>query len=217
MTNPPLVFLDTETDGVHPGRKVWEVAMIRRDPRDLAGEQQTQFFVEIDLSTADPFGLKVGGFYDRHPLGKQLSAAYTNDSATSGAWEGADWRDRGVLSRGEAAMRIARWTHGAHIVGAVPNFDTETLAALLREQGLAPAWHYHLIDVETLAIGWLSGALTGTPSPAERLAEILTLPWNSDDLSRACGVEPPSEELRHTAMGDADWAKRLYDAITGHQ
>ena len=25
----PIVFLDTETDGLHPGRRVWEVAMIR--------------------------------------------------------------------------------------------------------------------------------------------------------------------------------------------
>ena len=29
----PLVFIDTETDGLHPGRKAWEIALIRRDPR----------------------------------------------------------------------------------------------------------------------------------------------------------------------------------------
>ena len=27
----PLVFIDTETDGLHPGRKAWEIALIRRD------------------------------------------------------------------------------------------------------------------------------------------------------------------------------------------
>jgi hypothetical protein len=28
----PLCFVDTETTGVHPGRRAWEVAIIRRDP-----------------------------------------------------------------------------------------------------------------------------------------------------------------------------------------
>jgi hypothetical protein len=37
---------------------------------------------------------------------------------------------------------------------------------------------------------------------------------DSDALSRACGVEPPTTE-RHTAMGDVRWAIALYDAISG--
>lgn len=41
------------------------------------------------------------------------------------------------------------------------------------------------------------------------------LPWKSDNVSRVCGVEPPSEQERHTAMGDALWAMRLYDRISG--
>lgn len=40
-------------------------------------------------------------------------------------------------------------------------------------------------------------------------------PWRSDDLSRTCGVEPPSDDERHTALGDARWALRWYDAMTG--
>lgn len=196
----PLVFLDTETDGVHPDRKAWEVAMVRRSEY---GQFETQFFVDIDLMTADPFGLKVGRFYDRHPLGRQISAASSNDWSTSEAWEGEDWQAR-VLPEARAAMRIARWTHGAHIVGAVPNFDTETLAPLLRRHGLCPSWHYHLIDVEALAVGWLAAR-----------GETPTLPWKSDNVSGVCGVEPPSEEERHTAMGDALWAMRLYDRIVG--
>jgi hypothetical protein len=194
------VFLDTETDGVHPGRKAWEVAMIRRDDD---GERATQFYVEIDLSTADPFGLKVGRFYERHPLGRYLSGL---DSALGTS----------TLSPTHAAMRVARWTHGAHIVGAVPNFDTEVLANLLRAEYLTPAWHYHLIDVENLAVGFLHGASrpVGTVVP-DFVTEALALPWKSDDLSRACGVEPPGDDERHTALGDARWAMRLYDKITG--
>lgn len=202
----PIVFLDTETDGVHPGRKVYEVAMIRRDD---TGQREVQFFVDIDLSTADPFGLKVGGFYDRHPLGRGLSGL----EPMPGAVDFKSQPDRppvitkGAKSQGVAASRVAQWTHGAHIVGAVPNFDTEVLGNLLRENGLTPAWHYHLVDVETLAVGWLHAQA----APARPF----DFPWKSDDLSRMCGVEPPSDDERHTALGDARWAMRLFDAITG--
>ena len=41
------------------------------------------------------------------------------------------------------------------------------------------------------------------------------LPWRSDDLSAALGVEAVSPEERHTAMGDALWAKRIYDRVVG--
>ncbi|MBW0275027.1 hypothetical protein ATM97_27890 [Nocardia sp. MH4] len=205
MSTTPIVFLDTETDGVHPGRKVWEIAMIRRDEQ---GERDTSFFVDIDLSTADPFGLKVGRFYDRHPQGRDL-AGIDDD-------QGDPWSPNNAWHPELAAREVARWTHGAHIVGAVPNFDTECLAAMLRRHRLTPAWHYHLIDIEALAVGYLHGGGRTDVMPREA-RETLALPWKSDDLSRAIGVEPPTEEERHTAMGDARWAMRVYDAITGGQ
>ena len=194
----PLCFIDTETDGVHPDRKVWEVAMIRREGRH---EHETAFFVEIDLSTADPFGLKVGRFYDRHPLGRYL------------AGKGIDMPEpyddsHEYLSAAEAARVVARYTHGAHLVGAVPNFDAEVLARLLRDEFLTPAWHYHLVDVEALMVGALAGR---GPANVTKVSP----PWKSDNLSRAIGVEPPSEDERHTALGDARWAMRCYDAVMG--
>lgn len=203
----PIVFLDTETDGVHPGRKVWEIAMIRRDQH---GERELSMFVDINLSTADPIGLKVGGFYGRHPFGQYLAGA--TDSAHVDPWS-----PEGAVTPGYAADVVARWTHGAHVASTlVPNFDTKVLANLLREHGVTPAWHYHLIDIEALMVGFLHGA--ASPAKAvmpESVREVMGLPWKSDELSRAIGVEPPSEEERHTAMGDARWAMRVYDAIFG--
>lgn len=192
----PIVFIDTETDGVHPDRKVWEVAMIRRGS-DGNVHPPMSFFVELDLDTADPFGLKVGGFYDRHPLGRYL------------AGQGVDFpepHDEGdeYLSQQEAARLVARYTHGAHLVGAVPHFDAHVLGNLLRDQGFTPAWHYHLVDVEAMAVGWLA-----------RRGIALNLPWKSDQLSQACGIDPPTDDERHTALGDAEWAMRWYDAMTG--
>ncbi|MFE3597570.1 hypothetical protein ACFXOH_22930, partial [Bacillus subtilis] len=203
----PVVFLDTETDGVHPGRKAYEVAMIRREPD---GQQlETQFFVDIDLDTADPYGLKVGRFYERHPYGRYLAGTIPDFSF--------GYKDASEFLRPrDAAHEVARWTHGAHIIGLVPNFDTETLANLLRSQHLTHAWHYHLIDVASMAVGWLHGAAAPVKAVMpESIREQLVLPWKSDDLSRACGVEPPGVDERHTAMGDARWAMRWFDRITG--
>jgi hypothetical protein len=194
----PLCFLDIESDGVHPGRKPWDVAIIRREPDGT--ETEWQAFVDIDLNAADPFGLRVGRFYDRHPLGRYLSSPPGSDMPNPSAIEFR--RSGGVISGYEAARLVARYTHGAHIVGAVPNFDTETLDPLLREHGLAPAWHYHLIDIEALAVGFLAGR-----------GEPVAPPWKSDDLSLALGVKPTPEDERHTALGDARWAMRVYDAV----
>lgn len=199
----PLCFIDTETDGLHPERKAWEIAMIRRE--EDGSERRIEFFVEADLSTADPFGLKVGGFYDRHPLGRRISnGGYTvckgqYDQINDGSQPGPE-----VLSEADAALKVARFTHGAHLVGAVPNFDADIFARLLRENGLTPTWHHHLIDIEAMAVGYLLGI--GKP---------VIVPWKSDALSAACGVTPPDKSERHTAMGDAEWVIDWFDAISG--
>lgn len=39
-------------------------------------------------------------------------------------------------------------------------------------------------------------------------------PWKSDALSRAVGVDPEQFD-RHTALGDAYWAKAIYEAVMG--
>jgi hypothetical protein len=188
MTMTPLVFADSETDGIHPDRKPWEIAFIRRDE---TGEHELSFFLDIDLRTADPFGLRVGGFYDRHPLGRSISG-----SRPSGG--------QSLCTLDEAALLVANWTHGAHIIGAVPNFDTHVFDRLLRDHGLIPSHHYHLVDVENLAVGYLAGQ--GNP---------IQPPWKSDALSEALGLDPIPEEERHTALGDARFAMRIYDRVMG--
>lgn len=197
----PLVFLDTETNGLHFDRRPWEIAMIRREPNGKQRDLLIQI-TDIDLSNAEPQGLAISRFYDRH--------------VAHGA--GAD-RETVFREENRVAWDVHLMTRGAHLVGAVPNFDAETLAAMLRRHKLCPAWHYHLIDVEVLAAGWLAahnllgGIIADHNAWDEPDHHDVSLPWESDDLSRACGVEPPSESERHTAMGDALWVMRWYDAI----
>lgn len=101
------------------------------------------------------------------------------------------------------AQEFMALTAGAHLAGIVPSFDEERLRRYLRRHGACPCWHYHLIDVSVLALGAI----------AARERRPLCVPWESDDLAALLGVEPPSPEERHTALGDAHWARRIYQAI----
>lgn len=195
----PLCFIDTETTGLHHERRPWDVAVIRREPDGTSVEWQA--FLDVDLSKADPFALQIGHFYERHPLGRWLSGR-GGDLNRPWAWRVNDASRCLLMEREDAALQFARITHGAHIVGAVPNFDTSTMGDLARNNELLNAHHYHLIDVETLAVGFLAGR-----------GEPIAPPWSSDDLSAALGVTPPGDVERHTALGDARWAQRLYDAV----
>ena len=218
----PIVFIDTETTSLRPDRRAWEVGMIRRaDHRDA--DQETSFFIhidDIDLPNADPFALDVGRFWQRHPQAvTDARVGYeVHDFEDTSMWSTL----RGeVLDAGTAAQVVRLWTHGAHLVGAVPSFDAEVLAALLRDNWLTPTWRYHLIDVESLAVGWLarkfaadaqSKAIPSGTAAQMRRSEFEP-PWSSERLSNALGVELPNEADRHTALGDARWAARIFDRV----
>lgn len=183
MTTPALVFADTETTALHPDRRVWEIGAITRPAGGTRNDdEEHQIFIDIDdldLGQADPKSLEIGGFYNRHP---QMGGH----------------RGHSIFLTGEKdALRVAeRMTRGAWIVGAVPNFDTETLAARMRWTGTCPSWHYHLIDVENLAAGALA----------------LPPPWGFDDILDQFGLIY-DEKDRHTALGDARMVRDLYDLV----
>lgn len=188
-----VVFLDTETTGLDADcHQVWEVAAITED-----GQEHVWLLDRISLAAADPIALSISGFHDRHPHGY----AYEGQAETT--------------NHLQFALDFTRLTHGAHLVGAVVSFDEERIRRLLLERGFVPSWHYHLIDVEALAVGYLNGLAAYSIDWRRNLRSLGGLPWRSDDLSRMCGVEAPSDDERHTALGDARWAKRLYEAITG--
>lgn len=189
-----LVFLDTETTSLDADTgEIWEVgAIVRFDGAHIA---EYHWFLPVSLEHASSVSLDIGRFHSRHPQG--------NDSP-----------DAKVLRLDAFAQEFASLTHGAHLAGNVVSFDEERLRKLLRRHGHMPSWHYHLVDVETLAAGFLagqSGMARDLPSECDKCSP----PWNSRELSEALGVEPPSDEERHTALGDARWAMRMYDAVMG--
>lgn len=223
----PLVFLDTETTGLHPKREAWEIAMIRRFVPDNH-EHEISFYIDIDdlnMAAADPMALKIGKFWERHPQSTgqryRTSCSVLGDDdmplTIGGERQIVHGDDPIVLTVADACKVINHFTAGAHIVGAVPNFDTEVLDGLLRRHNWLPRWHYHLVDVENLAVGYLralldTGNLDWVAARASELGDAIDPPWSSRELGDILGVEQIESTL-HTALGDADWAKRMYDRV----
>ena len=199
-----LAFVDTETTGLGPACQAWEIAVITRDE---SGEEETlELFVEVNVAKADPAALDVGRFYDRHPLGRYLAGDPAVSVSSRPRPSGGAWAN--YVSGWDAAQLVARATHGAHLVGVNPAFDADVLARLLRNHGVAPRWSYHLVDVTTIAVGWLNGR-----GPAGFGGMWVSPPWSSTELSEVCGVPVPEGAARHTALGDARWARRWFDAL----
>lgn len=176
-----ICFIDTETTSLRHDRRAWEIGIITRD--DDGKDTEHSWFVDaddLDLGNADLSSLKIGRFYDRHPQ------ARLDDST----------EDREFDNESSILLEVEPLLRGATIVGAVPNFDTEVLGARMREYGICPSWHYHLIDIETLA----AGALRQPP------------PWGFDDILATYGLVY-DEADRHTALGDARMVRDLYDAV----
>lgn len=192
-----VVFIDTETLGLDPDHHpVWEVGMI-------VGRTEFLWHVHVterEKSLAHPIALDIGRFDERYG------------------------QDAEVITRRELAQNL--WHHipkGAHLAGAVVSFDEERLRRLMWAEGLSPRWHYHLIDVETLAAASLIttfatiqevGKNPDADGPTQAEAMLAYPPWKSDDLSRAIGVDPEDFD-RHTALGDARWAKAIYERVMG--
>ena len=189
-----LAFIDTETTGLDPVlNPIWDIAVILPD-----GPHEGEHCWQVRL----PLDLPVVGDDDEPP-----SVPYM----TEWVLENTGFRDRyadpSVVmdNPGRAIERFAELVDGRHLVGAVPSFDEERLRAMYMEHvGVTTRmpWHYHLIDVEALAVGFCAAR-----------GYFLDLPWDSQELGASLGVDPTPESERHTALGDARWARRMYEAV----
>ena len=208
-----LAFVDTETTGLDPDRhEVWEVGLIVRNVTDLGGdlaaysETRHLWQLPVDLSVAEPKALEIGRFHERRATdSKSFNDGWVVDTLN-------DEPGSNVLQPEVWAEQFVELTLGAHLVGAVVSFDAERLSKLLRRWGQCPMWHYHLVDVEALMAGWIAAGNEFRRSQQVEPDLTAAPPWKSSDLSNAVGVDPELFD-RHTALGDADWARAIYDAV----
>lgn len=174
-----LVFLDTETTGLDPYmEQLFEIAVVEEDGTE-------------HVFRLEPHELVVENM---HPKAVEVNRYHERTSAPDWTWDD-------PLDVCEALNKLLG---GAHIVGAVPDFDARFIRAKFAEWGMeAPRFHYHLIDIESMVVGYLAGDGIEVP-----------LPWDSEALSRLIGVEPADDEDRHTALGDARWVRHMYLHMT---
>lgn len=203
----PIAFIDTETTHLDSEiGEVWEVAVILRE-QDGEEFTDTEYVWQfgINLETADPEALRIGRFRERSVISQtcDCQAAYTEPNAIT------------CMTRADAVKAIVNILAGAVLVGSNPGFDDRFLRKLLGPG--SAQWHYRPVCIATLAAGKKLGVTDvirrfgGTPTEAETVS----FPFSSRDLSRWTGVEPPGGGVAHTALGDARWARDVFDAVTG--
>ncbi|MER7331631.1 MULTISPECIES: hypothetical protein [unclassified Micromonospora] len=189
----PIVFLDCETTSLRPDRRAWEIALILRRPEHSDHERSWLVTVEdLDLGNADPQSLQVGGFYDRHP---EINPQY--QPVPFSALRGPSLQPEFAVLR-----TVESLTRGAIVYGSNPAFDMDVLDRRMRANGILPSWHYRGECIATAAKWWLKGR--GLPVPESE---------KSEDLSRAVGVDPTQFD-RHTALGDCQWTRAIFDVIS---
>jgi hypothetical protein len=220
-----LVFVDCETTSLSAeDGEIWEIAMIRRfsertferyrrvaDPEGdmveetyLTNELVLEFQIECDLGKADPFSLRIGKYYERY--GKRgIASLPVGHPFDWGEHNYRNFNGKVIESKWDAARLIAQFTGGgAHLIGNCVSFDSERMERLLRSYGRCPDWHYHVIDIEPLLVGY-----------AKAKGQDFPLPYSSSEISKWIGVEEPGEGERHTALGDARWVQRQWDSVFG--
>lgn len=201
LLDQPIVILDTETTASPDNRKAraWEVAALHFVPgnypvtpegfTELAevGESALLLYTQLcdlDMGHADGIALAMNGFYERHPQ-------MVDDEVGSST----------VDSELEVLEIIESFTRGATLAGSNPWFDMDVLGRRMRAVGIKPSWHYHPLDVPTLAQGWLRGRVG-----------VHEIPTKSDEISRKLSVDPDAFG-RHSAVGDVLWMDALLRRI----
>lgn len=184
-----ICFVDTETLGLERQAPIWEFAAIRL--RDNKVYSSCEFFIGHDHG------------YGTDGLPQEFAADYR-----------ARYNAAEAMSPSEAASFIKGVTRDAIIAGSNPSFDMERLDVLLREQGREPLWHYHPLDIPSMAAGYLARSVLAYRDLADTLP--IRVEWKSSDVSRRIGVNS-ANFARHTAMGDVQWCLAQWRAMNGQE
>lgn len=194
-----ITFIDIETTKLDHDREVYEVGYILRE-RGKPDVETSLMILDCPFGWSNVQSLDIGRAYERHPR-------FTRQEVEPGTViDGTEY-----VTQKEAADRVELAVRKSVIVGLVPDFDEHTLKNLLLCNGWPWAGHYHKQDAETAAIGYLNGLRAAGRTD---IPDLGWPPYDTEVISQLLGVKPPSETDRHTGLGDARWARDMWDAAT---
>lgn len=170
-SNPPLAFLDTETNTLGDHRMPWEIGIVMDH-----GSVTAEYGIHIQdyFYDMEPEAARVNGFSQR----------FLNDSLY----------DERTL-RG-AVSALADLLDGAVFVGSNPAFDQRAMANLFLHGGRTPTWHYRSIDVCTLVSGHLQRYVPGLRTAAD----LMGITYAPEELHSALGDARLSHEVYQAVM-----------------
>lgn len=177
-----IVFVDTETGGLRPDDPIWEVATLRLDG---AIWHHKVWHLPVDVGLMSQWTLDNTGFADRYDLHNLTPVPEFLEEFKKEFWDGTETQ--------------------RHIAGNVISFDTLRIEKLYNaDGGRFPPWHYHIIDVEAMIVGYLA---------AKGIS--WSLPWKSEALSELIGVPVPPGT--HNALVDAVWSRDMLLTVLSGQ
>lgn len=205
-----IAFVDCETVTLDAGPDVmWEIGVITRD--DGRPDEEWRFQLRPNMAKANEESLEIGRFTERYELkGKRAQAL---------GWHPANGDEPATMTYGALAITLHSLLSGRSIFGICPSFDTLRIGLFLRKQwgssvagsagfGYKDPFHYQPHDVEDEVAGYLRGLKVDSVGGADPFA----IPRPTELLAEAVGVTLKPED-KHTGLGDARFARDLYDAV----
>jgi|GEM_PF-1235424 len=205
-----LCFLDTETVTLEPGPDVmWEIGVITRDG-DRSTDREWTYQLRPAMAKADPESLEISRFEERYLLREKRAQAL--------AWSELQGDEPAKLTFSGLALALHTLLDGRSVFGICPSFDTLRISLFLRKQfarvpGYRDPFHYQPHDVEDEVAGYLRALANDLRQPPVN-PDAFDIPRPTELLAEAMGVALKPED-KHTAMGDARFARDLHDAVNG--
>ncbi|MFE9286628.1 3'-5' exonuclease [Streptomyces olivaceus] len=200
----PLAFIDCETTGLNPDtHSMWELAVIRRENGTDTEHLWQIRLANWEIEQAEPKAMEINRYRERNALPDDYQVGDMTHAC-------------GLphpMKRDELRDQLRGMLDGAVLIGSNPAFDASFLKVFLE----TVPWHYRTIDIATLAAGRKLGQVDMVLRTGGKQldSDIVEFPLSSRNLSRWVGVEPPGDDVAHTALGDARWARDVFDAVTG--
>lgn len=179
-----LVFLDSETTGLHRNARIWELGMVVRS----AGTPDVSLLYQVtnvDMRGADPKALRMNKHADR--------SAFPPDGTQ-------------MLTEAALARLLSTLLVNVTIVGAVPSFDMEKIGLMLDRHGYDEVWHHRVMCVEAMTAAVRRKEITGLTHAAHQFG----VAYDVADLHTALGDARLARDVFDAIMSTTDEGDRWH-------